>query len=66
MKFTPKREKDGGPIVNWVADRLNGFGCWLVRITSNYALMYEADITEDENDASEEPLECCGEGCCCD
>lgn len=51
MKATPKREVDKGPVINWIADQVNLFGCWLIKITMPYALFYEVDF-EDE-DASE-------------
>ena len=64
MKFTPKREKDGGPVINWLADQAMNLGAWLTRISMNYALVYEVDLDEDDSDQ----LEGCacgrGGGCC--
>lgn len=47
MKTTPHREKDGGPIINWAADVLNHFACWLISKTSSYALMYVVEFDDD-------------------
>ena len=49
MKFTPKREKDKGIVINWIADQVNNFGCWLVLISSPYAMYYTAEFEEEEN-----------------
>jgi hypothetical protein len=48
MKLTPVREKDGGPIINWLADRINWLGCSLVTLSSPYALMYRAELDDEE------------------
>lgn len=64
MEFRPVREKDGGPVVNWLVDRVHGFGVWLIRITSSRALMYEADITEDDLDQPESCSGGCKDSCC--
>lgn len=47
MKTTPHREKDGGPIINWAADVLNHFACWLIDKTSRYALMYQVEFDDE-------------------
>lgn len=42
------REIDRGPILNWIADQINYFGCWLVKITMPYALFYEVNLEDEE------------------
>lgn len=54
MEFRPVRKKDGGPVVNWVADRVQSVAGRMIRWSSRYALMYEADITEEELGLPEE------------
>ena len=49
MKFMPERELDKGIVINWVADKVNQLGCWLVKVSSPYALYYTAEF-EDEGD----------------
>lgn len=64
MKFTPKREKDGGPIINWLADRAMDLGAWLTKISMNYALVYEAEF-EDEDRKQVKGCVCGRDGYCC-
>jgi hypothetical protein len=65
MKFTPKREKDGGPVINWLADQAMNLSSWLTRKSMKYALLYEAEFTDE--DELDQPESCAcgrGEGCC--
>lgn len=64
MEFRPVREKDGGPVVNWVVDKVHAFGVWLIHVTANRALMYQADISEDDLDLPESCSGSCKDGCC--
>lgn len=63
MEFRPVREKDGGPVVNWVADRVQNLAGRMIRWSSRYALMYEADITDEDLRGPEDDLCDCGLGC---
>ena len=63
MKTRPIREKDGGPAVNWLADRLMDLSSLLMKIAMPYALMYEVTSMEDDEDDID-PGDCCAEGCC--
>lgn len=54
MEYIPIREKDGGPIINWLADKINYIGCWLVAKSSRYALMYTVDADKFIEDSEEE------------
>ena len=62
MEFKPVREKDGGPVINWLADRLMSIASLLMKIALPYATMYEA--TFDEDDEQTDPGNYCAEGCC--
>lgn len=66
MEFRPVREKDGGLVVNWLADRAQQLGSWLIKVSMGYALFYEADISEDDLDQPEGCSCGRGEGCCND
>lgn len=46
MNITPVREINKGPIINWIADKVNAFGCWMIEITAPYALYYRIDLNE--------------------
>ena len=59
MEFKPVRAKDGGPVINWLADRLMGVSSALMKIAMPYALMYEATLDEDSDDCDS-----CDENCC--
>lgn len=60
MEFRPHRDKDGGVVINWCADRLMDLSSILMKIAMPYALMYEAvlDDKEDEDD-SDDSDNCC-------
>jgi hypothetical protein len=64
VEFRPVREEDGGPVLNWLADQVQRVAGRMIRWSSRYALMYEADITEDDLDQPEGCLCGRGEGCC--
>lgn len=65
MKFTPKREKDGGLVINWLADRAMDLSSWLTKISMNYALVYEVDFTDEDGPGQPKGCECGRDGSCC-
>lgn len=65
MKFTPKREKDGGPVINWLADQAMNLSAWLTKISMNYALVYEVDFTDEDDSDQPEGCACGRDGACC-
>lgn len=62
MEFKPVRQKDGGPVINWLADLLMSLSSLLLKIAMPYALMYEATLDEENKDT--DPGDYCAEGCC--
>lgn len=48
MKITRHREKDGGPIINWLASVVGNFGLWLVHLTHDYVVTNIIEF-EDED-----------------
>jgi len=50
-------------VVNWVADRVQNLAGRMIRWSSRYALMYEADITDEDLRGPEDDLCDCGLGC---
>jgi hypothetical protein len=68
MKFTPKRENDGGPVLNWLADRAMSLSAWLTRISMKYALLYEAEFEDEDRRVLSAECACGREkyGCCND
>lgn len=54
LVFTPHREVDKGPIVNWIADRTLSFAHFITKLAIPYAIMYSANIDLDEDYEDEE------------
>jgi hypothetical protein len=50
MKTTPVREINRGPVVNWLTDRLLDALSFLSGKLYPYALMYEVEFDDDEED----------------
>lgn len=46
-EFSQVREKDGGPIVNWLADVAMKLSSWLARVAHPYAKVWSVTIPED-------------------
>jgi hypothetical protein len=44
------REKDGGPIINWLAERALRLSSWLMEIALPYAVLYEWSATDETTD----------------
>lgn len=44
MKTTEVRDKDGGILLNFLADITSWVGCWLVDISMPYAKMYTVEL----------------------
>lgn len=64
MKTRPVREKDGGPVVNWLADRLMDLSSLLMKVAMPYALMYEVVSLHEDDDDEADQGQSCAEGCC--
>jgi hypothetical protein len=47
-EFTSEREQDGGPIINWLADRAMELSGWLARTAHPYAKVWVVTIPDDE------------------
>ena len=60
MKTTPVREIDRGPVVNWLTDRALGLLSFLSGKLYPYAVMYEVEFDEDEEDCFHVCDESCG------
>lgn len=56
METRPVRNNDGGPVINWLADRLMDLSSILLKIAMPYALMYEV-VFDDED--KQEQQSCC-------
>jgi hypothetical protein len=63
MKTTAYREKDGGPVVNWLAEACSRLALWLFRVTNPYVVTYTIELDEDDK-PDEQVGKCSGEcGC---
>ena len=49
-EFTSERERDGGPIVNWLADKAMEVSVWLALKAHPYSKVWVVTIPEDKDD----------------
>jgi hypothetical protein len=47
-EFVMTREKDGGPVINWLADKATAVGNWLIRKAHPYAKVWSVTIPDKE------------------
>ena len=50
IEFKAVRHEDGGPILNWIADRAIKLSEWLLMRFEKYALFYVMEFDFDENE----------------
>lgn len=53
FEFRAERLKDGGPVLNWIADRMVQLADWLLAKFSPYAEFYVMEIDLDGDDVGE-------------
>lgn len=53
IEFRAERREDGGPVLNWIADRAIRISEWLFLKFEKYATVYVMEYSLDEEDEDE-------------
>lgn len=54
FEFKAERREDGGPVLNWIADRAVQLSEWLLMKFEKYAMFYVMEYTLDEEEDDEQ------------